>query len=342
MTYYELDSRFIPGHHHPSVIIELGLSRGVDSHVLLKGCGVFYEDILAAKSVLSSAQLQQLLSNAQRLLPDPETAFLIGQQWLPGHYGAASQMLSQAHNLQQALELINNFRALLSPLMSLRWAMDEHRVYLMFQHSFVLKAEQQQFLDQLHATAIVSMCRQLSGQRWTWHMHCNHQRPAYPEQYWLHISEQLHFGYPASVLSLPREHLHQAWPQRNTTACMAAQQQCHEALGRLDGSQSILDALAGYLHHNLRHTLNLERAAHYFGMSPASLKRKLQRHQTGFQQQLDLARTRQALFLYQVQGLSNEEVARWLAFNDTTNFRRSFRRWTGYTPSELRQRLRHF
>ncbi|MNN98912.1 Helix-turn-helix domain protein [compost metagenome] len=72
-------------------------------------------------------------------------------------------------------------------------------------------------------------------------------------------------------------------------------------------------------------------------MSPATLKRKLHKHETGFQQQVDLVRKHVALYLYQVKGLNNEEVAAYLSFNDAANFRRSFKRWTGSTPNLIRQ-----
>lgn len=35
--WYEADSRFIPGHYQPATLIDLALSRGIDSHRLLKG-----------------------------------------------------------------------------------------------------------------------------------------------------------------------------------------------------------------------------------------------------------------------------------------------------------------
>ena len=73
------------------------------------------------------------------------------------------------------------------------------------------------------------------------------------------------------------------------------------------------------------------------GMSASTLKRKLQKHGTHFQEQLDQARKHVALYLYQVRGYGNEEVAAYLQFNDTTNFRRSFKRWTGLVPSQARQ-----
>jgi AraC-like DNA-binding protein len=46
-----------------------------------------------------------------------------------------------------------------------------------------------------------------------------------------------------------------------------------------------------------------------------------------------------ALYLFHTQGYDNEAVARYLGFHDATNFRRSFKRWTGVTPSFLKQAL---
>ncbi|RMR03465.1 AraC family transcriptional regulator, partial [Pseudomonas syringae pv. primulae] len=43
----------------------------------------------------------------------------------------------------------------------------------------------------------------------------------------------------------------------------------------------------------------------------------------------------------QIKGMSNEAVADYLNFNDPANFRRSFKRWTGSTPT-LIQRLFNF
>ena len=87
----------------------------------------------------------------------------------------------------------------------------------------------------------------------------------------------------------------------------------------------------------MRQPPSLEQAAQSFAMSPATLKRKLQKHDTGFQQQVDRVRKQVALYLYQVKGLSNEEVADYLSFSDAANFRRSFKRWTGSTPNLIRQ-----
>lgn len=104
--WYEADSRFIAAHYQPAALIDLAISRDIDTHRLLRGTGLFYEDILAGEVQISPKQFLGLIDNAQRLLEADDTSFLFGQRLLPGHYGPASQALQQAGNLQQALELL--------------------------------------------------------------------------------------------------------------------------------------------------------------------------------------------------------------------------------------------
>ncbi len=77
-----------------------------------------------------------------------------------------------------------------------------------------------------------------------------------------------------------------------------------------------------------------------FGASPATLKRKLNKHGTSL---LGAARHRCASApragALLVHGASNEQVAGHLNFHDAANFRRSFKRWTGLAPSAPRRAL---
>ncbi|WP_163029888.1 AraC family transcriptional regulator ligand-binding domain-containing protein, partial [Pseudomonas viridiflava] len=127
--WYEADSRFIPGHYQPATLIDLALSRGLDSHRLLRGTGLFYEDILAGTTRLSPQQCFVLISNAQRQMEADDTSFLFGQRLFPGHYGAASHALRHAQNLHQALEIVIHQRALLRQLMTNRLGLDKEFDY---------------------------------------------------------------------------------------------------------------------------------------------------------------------------------------------------------------------
>ena len=111
--------------------------------------------------------------------------------------------------------------------------------------------------------------------------------------------------------------------------------------GALALTPSLLTALYDYLLENIRLSPTLEGSAAAFGVSPATLKRHLARHGSHFQAELDQVRAHVAMQLFQMRGYDNEAVAQYLGFHDATNFRRSFKRWTGLVPSLLRSALLH-
>jgi AraC-like DNA-binding protein len=93
-----------------------------------------------------------------------------------------------------------------------------------------------------------------------------------------------------------------------------------------------------YLSDHIRCSPTLEQTAAAFAVSPATLKRHLARHGSHFQAELDQVRSHASLRLMH-RGYDNDAVAHYLGFHDASNFRRSFKRWTGLTPMLLRQAL---
>lgn len=249
--WYEADSRFIAAHYQPAALIDLAISRDIDTHRLLRGTGLFYEDILAGEVQISPQQFLGLIDNAQRLLEADDTSFLFGQRLLPGHYGPASQALQQAGNLQQALELLIEMRALFSPLLAPRLFLDEQHAYLYWVDSSGA-GEHGRFLVEACMTAVVAMARWLSGHPLPWRFHFAHPKPRYVEQYWVHLGEDLHFDSQLDVLRLPREYMTEAWPNAAHTAGTVARQQAARQLHSLGFQASLLDRLYAWLQANVR------------------------------------------------------------------------------------------
>lgn len=75
------------------------------------------------------------------------------------------------------------------------------------------------------------------------------------------------------------------------------------------------------------------------GISERTLRRRLDTDETTYQQQLADLRTELAVRYMGEENLSIDEVALLLGFSDRTAFIRAFRRWTGRSPTEFRQRL---
>lgn len=333
-TGYECDSRFIAAHHLPAVLIDLARSRGIDSHHLLRGCELFYDDILTGRALISPGQFLRLIANARRLLDAPDTSFLFGQRLWPGHYGASSHLLEQADHLYHALEHLSRYRALLSPLLTPVLQLDERYLHLYWRDSCGA-AELMPFLLEASMTAVTALARRQQHERLPWRFQFAYREPSHVEQYWVHLGDALSFDRPSTVMTLPREYLLRPWADAGATAALVARQACDEQLQAWDWRASFLDEVHAHLNQHIRQPLSLERVASAFDTSPASFKRKLCKHGTHFQEQLDRTRRDHALYLFQVKGYGNDEVALHLGFNDTTNFRRSFKRWTGRVPSEL-------
>jgi AraC-like DNA-binding protein len=88
-------------------------------------------------------------------------------------------------------------------------------------------------------------------------------------------------------------------------------------------------------------TVTKERVAQKLFMSPRTLQIKLSKCQTTFQVLVNETRQALAYGYMDNSSMSVTEIAYLLGFSDTSNFSRAFRRWTGCTPTEHRERARH-
>lgn len=332
--WYECDSSFIAAHHQPALLLDLGISRDVDSHLLLRGTQLFVDDILTGKKRISPQQFLTLIANTQKHLAADDTSFLYGERLLPGHYGDTSQVLHQSANLRQAIQHLCDSHALLSPLLTPRIIESDTHLHIYWLDSCGA-GDALTFLVEASMMAVASMTHWLSGERMPWRYSCTYAQPPYIEQYWVHMNEEVAFDQQLNMMSLPLSYLNQAWSGASTIALRAAQVGSQLQMDALEARESFLGMLYNHLRCHIRQPLNLDGVAEAFGMSPASFKRKLQKHNTHFQEQLDLARMHVALYLYEVRGYSNQDVAHYLRFNDLNNFRRSFKRWTGATPGRM-------
>jgi len=72
-------------------------------------------------------------------------------------------------------------------------------------------------------------------------------------------------------------------------------------------------------------------------MTSRTLRNHLHAQGTSFQAILDNVRQQLAINYLEQTDLSVDYVCGLVGFNDPSNFRRAFRKWTGMNPSELRE-----
>jgi len=138
----------------------------------------------------------------------------------------------------------------------------------------------------------------------------------------LHIS--------AALLSAPARHGHPAYADFFAT----------EADQRLDAApQSVADRVRLHLSRELRGAVPRAPAtAAALGMSERTLTRRLAAENSSYPELLDQVRCELALGWLRRPQISLAEIAFLLGFSEASAFHRAFRRWTGRTPGDVRER----
>jgi hypothetical protein len=120
IAYRQIGEACIPARHQAALLLDYARSQELDSAQVLRDTGLNDADLAMPDLLLTPHQSLQLLANVMRALDSADTSFLLGQQMLPGHYGALSHALLQAQNLRQALDILCAGHARLCPLLTPR------------------------------------------------------------------------------------------------------------------------------------------------------------------------------------------------------------------------------
>ncbi len=83
-----------------------------------------------------------------------------------------------------------------------------------------------------------------------------------------------------------------------------------------------------------------EQIAARLGMSPSSLRRRLMNERTSYQRLKDESRRDEAIHLLENSDFSIAAISERLGFTEASSFIRSFRGWTGTTPSGFRDQMK--
>lgn len=335
MAYLSSSDKCLVAQHHAMLAWENARRFELDLESLARASKLKLEDFALNERRISPEQYLTLLQQMAKKLDATDTSFNLGQHMLPGHFGPASQALLYAKDLRQALQILLQFQTELCPLLTPRIKEENGQLILYWMDQWGAPS-MLAFLVEMHMTAVTAMCRWLSERRLPWRYCFNRSRARHIEQHHVHLGLDLRFDCYLDAMIIPSEFLDVPWPRANASSAAMAIEQALAQTSKHLRAGSIIPQLYDYLSLNIRCAPSLEKAAQHFECSVATFKRHLARHGTHFQAELDQVRTHMALYLFHFQEMDNEAVASYLGFHDATNFRRSFKRWTGQTPSSLR------
>ncbi|WP_341891378.1 AraC family transcriptional regulator ligand-binding domain-containing protein [Variovorax sp. YR752] len=338
VAYYDAATPLIPAQHQPAVLLEHLRSLDVDPGPLLAGAGLPTFGFDRPDAHCAPTQLLALLRSAAQALRDPELAFQLGRDLLPGHYGAASHALLTAGTLRRALHVMSTHGARLSPLLVPHVAV-EGRLAMLYWTDACASAGMRAFLVDMQMSAVAAACHWLAGERLPWQYLFNRGGPRQRDAHEVHLGTDLHFNCHLDAMVIDAGWLDHPWANPRTLRSPAIAEALDREAAAQEPRRHLLALVYAHLLERVRCAPGLEDTAAAFAMSAATFKRRLAACGTHFQAELDQVRLHTALRLMHGHGLDNEAIGRYLGFEDPANFRRSMKRWAGLTPAQLRLRL---
>lgn len=338
MMWCERDSPIITITGLPSVIFDIAMQRGLCQHRLLAGTRLFFDDFLEETRRISPEQVFTLIQNATSQIPHEELACLAGQRLSSSFPRGLNLTISAASSVADLVHVLQRFQSMFTPLMAPVFFSDNTNVYLRWCDRFGA-GRCTEFLQVVYQVSLAHFIKQRSGARSSGRYYFQFTEPAGVEHLWLALGDNLAFNQPCTMVCIAKALWQKAWPGAGVSAFEIALSSLEELNLRQANEQSslpsFLEVFAVALNDELEHCPQLSTVAESMNLSDATLKRRLKKHGTHFQRELDQCRFLRALQLFCGNKLTCEQVAEALRFHDAGSFKRSIKRGSGMTPRAL-------
>lgn len=344
------EDKYLQASYPIAQLLDLALASDVPQHKLLRGTGIFVEDLAPLVHVhvdaqfhgcvrMNIRQLAVLADNIAHYLPKEEIAARWGARLWPGFAGPFSQALAMATDLGDFLCSLYQYRHWLTPGLVPCFSEQNGYRILHWQNMFGLSPRAEILLREAYMTALVSVTREQSHKDSAeWICFIGQCDDSQLRRMRVYCGEQTTAGGGGSFMAIPETVLSAPWAAGSARIRDMAVAQANTLTAGIP-AESFTEQVTGFLANTFPEVPSLTDTASRFGISSATLKRYLAVDGMRYQQVADQLRLRHSLELMHFQGLSNEAIADALRLGDGANFRRSFRRWTKLLPSDAREAL---
>jgi len=317
-------------------LVKLVESRAPDADVL-EGTGIVPAMLASPKARVSFAQLARLMRNALALTGDAALGLDYGRHIHVGGLGMVGYAAMSARDLEGAIGVAVRYHRVLVPHVSLRLEIDGDRAALVVEDQIPM-GTLKPFVMESVLSCIASMAGFITGvtlpRR---NVRLDYAAPPHASRYAEVFGDDVAFGAPQCSLGFATSALSLPLVYASGATARMAEEQCAALLSPMLGYDGVVRRVRNLLQARAGSFPDVRELARTLQTSERSLRRALNEHGTNYQSLLDEARRNLAMEYLSSTRVPVEDIARSVGFGSSRSFRRAFRRWTGKSPSELRQ-----
>lgn len=339
--HFSIDDKIYLTHQMPAVLIELANRQGIASAPLLRGTGIFSEDINNIHHKISSRRWQRLLDNAAKQDKSHELLLRFGRQLPYITHSSLLQALLNAEGTRNLLEILKDYSQLYYPHVYFHLASNNDFHFFLFNNA--VSHENAHLHHHILMSSVSMLFKACDITKTGITFLLNTSAPSDSAALQTYLGSRIYYNAPVNAMLISDADKQPSLARSCNTTKQQALIECRRKIDKETLKKGFLESLHSYLIQRItREDTGLNSCAESFQVSPATFKRRLKCHDSSFQYELDNTRKLLALSMLLIQGMSSEETARQLRISDNANFRRSFKRWTGILPSAAKDQLLHF
>ncbi|MEE4193031.1 MAG: AraC family transcriptional regulator [Halieaceae bacterium] len=318
------------------ILLDLARQRGVAPEQLLEGTGVTESALAKLGARIPEEVFSQVVERAYALTGDRALGLHLGKRLNLSAHATVGQAFMTCENLEQVLNFFLKYYRILAPTLELSYRQNEGRCWLTAHTPW--EEERQEFSYELLFAAFVhSINLLLNNSALEYRVEFPYPEPDYVDEYHELFGDDLYFSAREARISMPEQWLEAELPSSNPALLALYEQECRRLLADLQEDGSLTEQTLQLLRKLEGHYPQMPQVADMLSMSPRTYRRRLAGEDTSFQQLLDQVRTEHAVHYLRTTRLPLASIAFMVGFNDVSNFRRAFIKWTGHTPRQARE-----
>ncbi|NIB40339.1 AraC family transcriptional regulator [Pseudomaricurvus alkylphenolicus] len=276
---------------------------------------------------------------AMQVTRDPLLGIRVGSQIHDTAFNALGPLMLNSSSLGEALEYLCNYFRLLSDNGTTALLQTAEGYELFLASIPILARPEDQSYDAFFAM-VMRFVGKLFGRPFApIRIEFIHPAPVDADAFEKHFGCPVHFNRERNLIIFEREDVERQLPTANPDFAVVCEQFVIEALARSSRVNFAAQVFSKVLKQLPQGDLSQELVAKSLNVSVRTMQLHLQEEGASFKQIVDVVRRDMADKYLADERLTINEVCYRLGFSCPSNFARAFRRWTGDTPSEYREKL---
>lgn len=323
--------------HHPAALVKLVVERhSVPLATLLQDTGITPSMLGSPDARVSYRQFGQLIARCLEASGDPGLGLALGKAVHIGHLGVLGPLILSCPNVRAALDATMRYNRIVTPAWNLAWEERGDALVLTFRETIPL-GPLQVFATEALLMALCEQGKFLSGRPVSIRsVALAYPEPAHAERYRRLTNATFTFDAPQTEVVVDSELLDRPVVYSDPITWAMAERLVTAELSENGGRVGLLEEVRSRLSQSPARYGSIDSLARELQTSPRSLRRSLRSMGTSYQELLGQARCERAVSCLRETGMSVQELATHLGYDDVRSFRRAFKRWTGSTPAAYR------